>query len=100
MEKHRNAIMKDLGTVMEDAEALIAATADVAGDKVLEARKRLASSLEMGKEAFEQVRERAFDQVEALEEKVRANPIAAIGIALGVGAFIGMLLLGRRSRRG
>ena len=44
----------------------------------------------MGKEAFEQVRERTFDQVEALEEKVRANPIAAIGIALEMGAFIGI----------
>jgi len=91
--------MKDLGTVMEDAEALITATKDVAGEKVLEARDRLVNSLEMGKEAFERVREKTFDQVEALEEKVRENPMAAIGIALGVGAFIGMLLLGRRSRR-
>jgi len=70
------------------------------GIRFLEARKRLASSLEMGKEAVERVREKTFDQVDVLEEKVRENPIAAIGIALGVGAFIGMLLLGRHSRRG
>ncbi len=34
-----------MGTLAEDARALMAATADVAGDKVTEARKRLAATL-------------------------------------------------------
>ena len=39
-----------LGTLAEDARALMAATADVAGEKVGEARKRLAAALERAKE--------------------------------------------------
>ena len=38
-----------VGTLAEDARALMAATADVAGEKVSEARKRLAAALESGK---------------------------------------------------
>ena len=37
-----------MGTLAEDARALMAATADVAGEKVGEARKRLAAALESG----------------------------------------------------
>ena len=37
-------------TLAEDARALMAATADVAGEKVGEARKRLAAALDRAKE--------------------------------------------------
>ena len=39
-----------MGQLAEDASALMAATADVAGEKVSEARKRLAVALERAKE--------------------------------------------------
>jgi ElaB/YqjD/DUF883 family membrane-anchored ribosome-binding protein len=50
MEKQTQATGNDMGTLAEDARALVAATADVAGDKVAEARRRLAGALESGKE--------------------------------------------------
>jgi len=41
-----------MGQLAEDASALLTATADVAGDKVAEARKRLEAELESGKELY------------------------------------------------
>src|ERR1039458_1292124 len=40
MSKHTQAPSNDMGTLAEDARALMAATTDVAGEKVAEARAR------------------------------------------------------------
>ena len=98
MEKQRQAITNDLGTLAEDARALMAATADVAGEKVGEARKRLAAALENGKEIYGRVRDKAVEGIKAGDQVVRENPYQAIGIALGVGALLGFLI-GRRCSR-
>ena len=73
----------------------MAATADVAGDKVAEARKRLAAALESGKELYGRVRDKAVEGAKAADQTVRENPYQAIGIAAGVGALIGFLLARR-----
>ena len=49
MSKHTHTTSNDMGTLVEDARSLMAATADVAGEKVGEARQRLASALERAK---------------------------------------------------
>ena len=46
----------------------MAATADVAGDKVAEARQRLATALENGKELVGRAREKAVERVRAVEQ--------------------------------
>jgi len=89
MDPQTQASSNDMGTLAEDARALMAATADVAGEKVAEARKRLAGALERGKEICGRVREKAVDCSKATDEAVHEHPYQAIGIALGVGAFIG-----------
>jgi ElaB/YqjD/DUF883 family membrane-anchored ribosome-binding protein len=76
------------------------ATADVAGEKVGEARKRLAAALESGKEIYGRVREKAVEGVKAADEAVREHPYQAIGIAVGVGALIGYLISRRCCRSG
>ena len=86
-----------MSTLAEDARALMAATADVAGDKIGEARKRLAAALESGKELAGQVRDKAIAGAKVADETVREHPYQAIGIALGVGAVIGYLLARRCS---
>jgi|SRR5688572_17813875 len=98
VKKREQGIISDFGTVIEDAQALVAATTEVASEKVVEARKRLAAALESAQEVYGQVRDKANDHIDALEESVRENPYKAIGTALAVGAFIGMLLLGRSRR--
>jgi ElaB/YqjD/DUF883 family membrane-anchored ribosome-binding protein len=95
MNKQMQAVSNDVGTLAEDARALMAATADVAGEKVAEARKRLGAALESGKDMYGRVRSRAIEGAEAVDEAVREHPYTAIGIAVGVGALIGFLLARR-----
>ena len=76
------------------------ATADVAGEKVAEARKRLVAALESAKDLASRVRDQAVDYAKVTDEAVHEHPYKAIGIALGVGALIGCLLSRRRSRNG
>src|SRR5881394_381463 len=98
MNKQSQAIENDLGTLAEDARALMAATADVAGEKVGEARKRLAAALERGKEIAGDVRDKAIQGAKAADEAVREHPYQAIAIGVGIGALVGYLL-GRRCSR-
>jgi ElaB/YqjD/DUF883 family membrane-anchored ribosome-binding protein len=97
MDKQKRADENDLGTLAEDARALMTATADVAGDKVTEARRRLAAALDSGKQAWGRVREKAVEGAKAADQVVRDNPYQTLIIAFGVGAVIGFLL-GRRDR--
>lgn len=98
MSKQSHASENDLGSLAEDARALMAATADVAGDKVGEARKRLAAALESGKQIYGSVRDKAVEGAKAADKTVRENPYQAVAIALGVGAVIGYLAARKCSR--
>ncbi len=80
-----------MGSLAEDARALMTATADVAGEKVGEARKRLAAALESGKEIVGRVRDKAVEGAKAADEAVREHPYQAIGIGVGIGVLIGFL---------
>ena len=100
MEKQTQITNTEIGTLAEDARALMNATADVAGDKVGEARKRLAAALERGKEIYGRVREKAVEGAKATNVAVHEHPYQAIGIAFGVGALLGYLVARRSSRNG
>lgn len=97
MHTRKHAEANDLGTLAEDARALMTATADVAGDKVAEARKRLHSALERAKEMAGVIRDKAVDGAKATDKAIHENPYKAIGIAIGVGAIVGYILARRRS---
>jgi ElaB/YqjD/DUF883 family membrane-anchored ribosome-binding protein len=98
MNKQTQATSNDMGTLAEDARALMAATADVAGEKVGEARKRLAAALESAKEIAGNVRDKAVAGAKVADQTVRENPYQAIAIGVGVGAIIGYLVARRCSR--
>ena len=70
----------------------MAATADVAGEKVSDARKRLAAALERAKEIGGRVRDKAVAGAKVADQAIRENPYQAIAIGVGVGALIGYLL--------
>jgi len=84
-----------VSSLADDARALMAATADVAGDKVNEARKRLASALENVKQAAGRVREKAVEGARLADECVREHPYQALVVGMAVGAVVGFVL-GRR----
>lgn len=95
MNKETQAISNDVNQLADDARALMAATADVAGEKVVEARKRLAAALESGKEIYGRVRAKAVEGAKVADQTVRENPYQAIAIGVGVGALIGYLIARR-----
>ena len=100
MNKQTQAVRNDLSQLAEDAQALMAATADVAGERVGEARKRLAAALETAKEIASRVRDKAVEGAKVADHAVHEHPYKALGIAFGVGAVIGYLLARRCSRNG
>lgn len=97
MNKQTEAISNDMGQLAEDARALMTATADVAGEKVVEARERLAAALERGKELYGRAKEKAIEGAKAADEAVHEHPYQAIAIGVGVGALLGFLLARRFS---
>jgi ElaB/YqjD/DUF883 family membrane-anchored ribosome-binding protein len=99
MDKQTQKIADDMGTLAEDARALMAATADVAGEKVGEARQRLAAALERGKEIAGRVRDKAVAGAKATDEAVHEHPYQAIAIGVGVGALLGYLIARRCCRK-
>ena len=90
--KKNNEIQESVSNLAGDAQALLAATANVAETKVVEARKRLSNALDRGKEAWGQVQDCAISQAKAADEVIRDHPYQSIGIAFGVGALLGLLL--------
>ena len=100
MNKQTQAISNDMGQLAEDARALMAATADSAGEKVGEARRSLVAAMESGKEIAGRVRDKAVEGARAAVEVVREHPYQDIGIALGIGVIIGCLLARRCSCNG
>jgi ElaB/YqjD/DUF883 family membrane-anchored ribosome-binding protein len=97
MNKHTQTASHDIGSLAEDARALMAATADVAGEKVGEARNRLSAALERAKEIAGNVRDKAVASAKVTDQTIRENPYQAIAIGVGVGAIIGFLVARRCS---
>jgi ElaB/YqjD/DUF883 family membrane-anchored ribosome-binding protein len=98
MNQQTQAICNDMGQLAEDAQALMAATADATGEKVAEARKRLAAALERGKAIYGCAREKVVEGAKAADEAVHEHPYQAIIIGVGVGAVLGFLLARRCCR--
>lgn len=92
-------LMDDLRSVVSDAEALLKATAGLAGEQVETARERAQESLTKARERLgdlqDDVLAQARDAVESTDRYVHESPWAAIGVAAGV-AFVLGVLVGRR----
>jgi len=92
-------LVSDMKSAIADAEDMLHATADQAGEKVASMRARL-------QERLKGARARLADAEAALVTKTRAaaratdayvheSPWTAVGVAAGVGLLVG-LILGRR----
>ncbi len=90
--KKQTATNEEGEQLVEDAQALLAATAHVAEEKVVDARKRLMSAIEKGRETWKSVQEKAVAGAKATDEIIRDHPYQAIGAALGIGVLVGFLL--------
>ena len=92
-------LMDDLHTVLEDAEALLSATAGQAGERIQQVRARAEETVRAARDRLaatqEEVTRRAREAVGEADDYVRENPWQAVGITAGVAFLIG-LLAGRR----
>ena len=95
----RDKFLQDMKTVITDAENLLRATANQAGEQIAVARERIQDSLHQAKvklaEAEVVVRERARQAARYTDEYVHDNPWQAIGVAAGIGLALGILLARR-----
>lgn len=88
-------LMADLRLVVTDAEELLRATADHAGEGAAELRTKAESTLACARERLLKMQETILSQGKAVsqhaDQYVREHPWGAIGIAAAVGLVIGAL---------
>ena len=98
-EVSKEQLMADFRVVVSDAEALLRATANQTGDKLMAARAKVEESLQVARarlaEAQNAVVAKTKAAAKATDVYVHENPWNAVGIAATVGLLIG-ILLGRR----
>ena len=92
----RDRLVQDMRTVISDAEDLLRATANQAGEKIAVARERIQDSLHQAKvklaEAEAIVSERAKQAARYTDDYVHENPWRAIGVAAGIGLLLGIIM--------
>lgn len=95
MNSQAHALRHDLEQLAQDARALLTATSDVAGEKVAEARKRLADALEHRRDFYAIARDKALEASCAADGVVRDNLYQIIGFGVGAGILLGFMLATR-----
>lgn len=89
----------DIKTIIADAEEVLAATVDQAGDKVASLRARVQARLQDAKvrltHAEELLLAKTKAAAKATDTYVHESPWAAVGIAAGLGFLLGVVI-GRR----
>jgi len=83
MNKQKRAILHDLHRLAEDAQALLAATADATGETAAESRKRLTLTLERGKKLYGDLSREAYDSALNADEAATKYVYHAMGIVTG-----------------
>ena len=96
MEATRDELLSDFKALIGDAEALLRATKDQAGETVTAVRQRIEQRLEEGKKSVAEAEvlllEKTKEAAKSADVYVRENPWNAVGIAAGVGLVVGLLV--------
>ena len=85
----------DLQTLVSDAEELLRATANSAGDKASEARERAEESLRAVRSRLASVERDLRGRARVVGEYVEDNPWQAIAVVGGIALILG-LVMGRK----
>jgi len=84
MDKAGDKLTRELRDVVAAAEELLAAAQP--------SPERMAQIKDRAEEALRDARERLKDAGDELGEQVKKHPLAALGIAAGLGVILGLLL--------
>jgi ElaB/YqjD/DUF883 family membrane-anchored ribosome-binding protein len=95
----KGKVVDDFKTIVNDAEALLQATAHVSGEGFAVERAKFAEKLKLAKtrvtEAEQRVFEKAKQAATATDHYVHDNPWTAVGVAAAAGMLIGFLVAKR-----
>jgi ElaB/YqjD/DUF883 family membrane-anchored ribosome-binding protein len=98
-ETARDKWVGDFRNLIGDAEELLRASANQAGEKFATARQKIEQSLIEGKKSLADAEkllvQKSKEAADIADDYVRENPWSAVGMAIGVGLVIGLLLLRR-----
>ena len=96
MEATRDELLSEFKALIGDAEALLKATTDQAGETITAVRQRIEQRLEEGKKSVAEAEalllEKSKEAAKSADVYVRENPWNAVGIAAGVGLVVGLLV--------
>ncbi len=96
MDVTREKLIADFKVLVGDAEELLKATANQAGEKVAVARQCVGQSLEEAKKSLDVAENLLLDKSKEAAKKaevyVKENPWNAVGIAAGMGLLLGLLI--------
>ncbi len=95
MSSNRNHT-KHEDSLSEHASGLVAATAHLAEEKVVEARRRLSNAVDRAREMYQDLEESAVKGAKRADAYVRENPYQVLGIGLALGALIGFMFARRK----
>lgn len=84
------------GQLAEDAQTLAGATAEMAGEKVVQARKRLSDFMDKGRELLEGLQDKTVLGAKATDKAIRDYPYYSLAVAAGLGLIVGLLMARRR----
>jgi ElaB/YqjD/DUF883 family membrane-anchored ribosome-binding protein len=91
-----NPIARDIQNVVSDAQELLKTVQTEGQSKLAEVKGQVQVKLDSAKQMLgelgTQVQDGAKQAMDTTDAYVKANPWRAIGIAAGVGAFIGFLI--------
>lgn len=98
MHRARNHLRRDLRAVARDTEALLDATADETGKRIVDARERARASIEQMRTKLvrDEWLEPARRAVRASDVYAHEHPWGVIAAVAGVGVIVGLLLRTRR----
>ncbi len=91
----KGKVVDDFKSIVNDAEALLQATAHVTGEGFVAERTKFTEKLNLAKlrlvDAEQRVVEKAKQAAQATDHYVHDNPWTAVGVAAAVGMLIGFL---------
>ena len=95
----KEKVVSDLRVLVNDAEELLKATANQAGEKIAVARQKIEQSLIEGKKALADAEQTFLNKsrecAEIADDYVRENPWSAVGVAAALGLALGLLIRGK-----
>ena len=99
LKARKDELAADLRKAVEDAQALLRSSVDVAGDEVAGARDRIKTLLNQSRQDLDHLEQAAVARAKAAGDAadgfVHQRPWQSIGVAAGIGLLLG-LLIGRR----